>query len=185
MKSLTNYICLALVFIGASACNLFTSYSDEAAQCKALINTRDSIQSVYNSIDFDAIEHIGKTVETEIDSIKQLIDSKNFALSKEDAMFLGRYKSVSKPYRKLQKTRNQIEFDLRLSKKQLSDLKQDIDNKKIEKEALSTHLNSESEAIQIIKSNIDNFLKSTQSVSDEFNKDKDEIKRIFKAIEGK
>lgn len=185
MKSLTKYLSIALISIGAFACTLFTSYSEEAAQCNALINTRDSIQKVYDAIDFTAIETIGKIVESEMDSIKKLIAVNEYALSKEDAMFLGRYKSVSKPYRKLDKTRNQIEFDLRLSKKQLDDLKLDIDNKKIEKELLSTHLKTEGEALEIIISNIDNFLQSKQSVTEEFNKDKDEIKRIFKAIEGK
>jgi flagellar motor protein MotB len=182
---LTNYFLVAAISFSFAACSLFTSYKEEAGICDALIARHDSIQKAYDSIDFEEIEIIGKTVEAEMDSIKKLLSTTGFALKKEDAMFLGRYKSVSKPYRKLEETRQTIEFDLRLSKKQLADLKQDIDNKKIEKEALSTHLETEEEALQIVIKNINNFLKSKASVQEEFEKDKVEIKRIFKDIEGK
>jgi hypothetical protein len=185
LKSLTKYLLLCTIGFSIAACTLFTSYSEESAQCEALIASRDSIQTVYDNIDFTEVENIGQIVESEIDSIKSLLSSTGFALSKADAMFLGRYKSVSKPYRKLEKTKGQIEFDLRLCNKQLSDLKQDIDSKKIEKVNLATHLKTEKEALDIVINNINNFLKSKNSVKVEFEKDKEEIKRIFKAIEGK
>lgn len=185
MKSLTNYFLVAALSFAFVACSLFTSYKEEASKCEALIARHDSIQQVYDNINFEEIQIIGKTVETEMDSIKKLLSTTGYALKKEDAMFLGRYKSVSKPYRKLEETRHEIEFDLRLSKKQLTDLQQDINNKKIEKEALTTHLQTEEKALQVVINNIDNFINSKDGVKVEFEKDKEEIKRIFKDIEGK
>ena len=61
----------------------------------------------------------------------------------------------------------------------------DISNKSVPKDSVMLYLDSETEAVLIVQSNIEELKRSKSSVEEEFNKDQDEIKRIFKVVEGK
>lgn len=185
LKSLIKKSLIAGVTLTLVGCSLFTSYKEETTKCENLLATRDSLEEVYNEIDFEELIKIGEAATEQMDSIKHMLNSNGTTLSKEDAIFLGRYRSVSKPYRKLAENRQKIEFDLRLSKKQLEDLLKDISNKSVPKDSVMLFLDSETEAVLIVQSNIEELKRSKSSVEEEFNKDQDEIKRIFKVVEGK
>lgn len=147
--------------------------------------TRDSLEEVYNDINFEELIRVGETATEQMDSIKRMLKENGTTLSKEDAIFLGRYRSVSKPFRKLTENRNKIEFDLSLSKKQLDDLLKDINNKSIPRDSVMLFLDTEEEAVLVAQKNIEDLKESKRSVEEEFNKDQEEIKRIFKVVEGK
>lgn len=184
MKSSNKILAIAALAL-FTACSVFTSYQNEQNKADALLAKQDSLQQVFNNIDIEKITEIGQTTLGELDSILAMVKDKNLVLEKDDAIFLGRYKSLSKPYRKLNETRDFIVYDLNLSKKQLSALSKDIANKSIPKDSVNIFLNEEEQALKLVANNIEALKSSKNSVEKEYEQSQDEIKRIFMEIEAK
>ena len=161
---------------------MFVSYEKEHHEVSALISKRDSLEVVYKNVPFDEIIRVGETSLKKLDSVMKMLESKKIELKKEDGIFLGRYRGISKPFRKMDKTQYKLEYDLKFSKDQLVDLEKDISNKALPKDSVSIFLKDESKALEVIESNLTQLLNTKDLMVEEFEKNEAQINELISSL---
>ena len=180
MKFKTLY--LFLILFGLSACKLFVSYEQEAKQCNALQSKLDSLKLVYENVPFQEIERVGKASLKKLDSVMNYLSEKGEPLEKETGIFLGQYRGISKPFRKMTENKYRLESEIKYCEDQLKALATDIENKAAVKDSVIVYLQEEKEALKTLESKLNELYSIKDKMVEEFEKNEKKINEIIRSL---
>ena len=176
---------LALVVIAGllqSGCRAFTSYRDERATVDSLQQVVKQLDRQFGEIDFTTVEAIRGTVTMELDSVLTLCKTHDTYLTKEEGVFFGRYRDIMAPVRKAGTDRESLQREIDLAKKQLADLKTDLDNKALSKEQAQLYINQELLAVKSLQMSLNKFASGSEHLISRFREMRKEVNERIQAL---
>lgn len=181
-KSLrTSLLALPLLFL-LTQCNTFTSYKAEVSTVDSLLTEVKKMEERFNNLDFTTISTVKETVFLELDSVTNICKNNDVALTKEEAIFFGRYKGITKPVKKVDKDRGMLIHELEFTQKQLGNLKTDLDKKALSKEEAAKFIADEKMAVKTLEKSISNLERGSDILLTKFKQMRGEVNGHFKTI---
>lgn len=165
------------IVVTFSSCKFYSS-DNYIQKVDSLSIKLEEASSRYYSSNKDEIKLIYDTLTSDIKVFKESLDK-----MPEDSTLLADFNIYSDLYRD---TRNifklKIEKELKYSKKQLEDIKIDIESKALDSEQIEEYIYSEEQAIDILYSDINLFLGYSLKIDTLYPKLKPSINKIIEGI---
>jgi chromosome segregation ATPase len=156
-----KFLILSLTLL--TAC---VSYEDEQKEVKELQDRVTAIDTKIEQINVPQIIVIREGINSELAEIKETIDSLGVVLELDDMIFMQNYKMLTKPLKpkRFERVMSNVNIELEISKKQITDLANDVENKAIDKEQLKTFLRDEDEALKVIETKIEEIAQKKETL---------------------
>lgn len=154
-NALFGFVLVCLMFSGLTSCDPAVTYKKEIAELDSCINLVDSLQTVFDGIEFDSLQLMFNHTINNEDVIKRLYksDSVNQLLASQ----MNEAKSVRKAFKHLDSEKSNMETDLILSKGQLESLRTDVLAGVLNEEQIKQYLGVEKEAVNNLRMVVTDF----------------------------
>lgn len=159
-----NLFLIGLTFLGLASCQN-AEMKGQLKQTEELISTLDSIQSVYESIDWQLLDSASAVSQKNIEYIQQNLRD---TISKEDAAKLTVYRRAGKSIRKSKSKVQEFEKELAYSMNQCENLYSDGSNGLMKVEDYTEKLKVESEAVTKLVEQTEQLSTWAQDKSEDF-----------------
>lgn len=143
-SSVTFFIVLFTV-VGFVSCDPANTYKKEISSIDSCLTIVDSLQTVFDGIEFDSLALMYENTADNERVIKKyyIADTVNRSLASK----LNEAKSVRKSFQSLPDDKKKMEDELLLATTQLANLKTDITNGVLNKDQIEQYLNQEKKAL--------------------------------------
>lgn len=147
----TISLCFALIFL--SGCNN-NEFETEIKSVNNLIEKLDSAEAIFNEIDTAHYQVIADTISSNLNWITRSYKQSNDTMDRETAMFISDYRGSNKVFTKMDNTYSEISAEIEFSKKQLQELKHDLEEEALTAILANKYLVQEGEAVRAIMQSV-------------------------------
>jgi hypothetical protein len=159
-----------------------TRYTKEIAKVDSLQVVLGKIDTVFNTLDSARIGQIAKEIKLNLIFLQNNCSD---TISEEMAEFLDEYNSVSETLELVNKRLSEMAIELKNSKKQLADLRSDLEHNILKAEQVKVDMEREAAATKGIQESIDVLLKVLKDNAALFEKDDSKVKELIEKIKNK
>lgn len=176
-----NKFILGILFvaIGLGACN--TPNQNEIKEVEALIAKVDSTEKALLSLDTAKIFGTKRQLATDIKEFERIKDT----LTREEAFRVADYFGSKKKFYRLSARYPQFIADIELSKKQLNNLKQDLENDLVKKDYYSTYYADEHSAFKDLEFQVNKLVTGIDVVVDKYETDRPKLLELMEELKQK
>jgi len=119
------------------------------------LNTQlDSLETVFNSIDLERAVASNVKVEQDANALKMYVNNYPEAFDKKIGVLIDELGFAKKAFSRIEKNHGNLKEEINYSKKQLQDLKADLNNNNLSAEKGKEYLQKEKKAIDELRKNI-------------------------------
>ncbi len=168
MKTRIAITILLSTFLLAS-CNQ-TNYPNEIKTIDSLLTRIDSAENLYSKIDTSGLYEEGRTFKMKFNFVKNAYEQSEDTLNHDMAILISEYRDLRKPYAQFKDMYVANAKELEFSKKQLFDLRHDLEYNLLDTNFVRRMVNSERDATESLVNETKNLFSGRKSIIDENNR---------------
>ncbi len=139
-----------------------TKYSKEISQIESMENRLDSVEKILLNIDTLGFTEAGQKFFDNLNFVQQAYTETSDTMPRDVAMLMSDYRSLKKPSKGFMSRFFSVNEELKFSKEQLRDLKEDLEHNRMEAELVKKSLQDESLAVENVISDIEGLRLSAE-----------------------
>ena len=181
MKAITILSLPLLVSVGVSQQSCSTGDAAKVAAIDSLISLTDSLSTVVNAIELPVYQHMDSVFRSQKNWIEgQFSDT----LDRERAIILGNYhRAMNKSLGRVLRNRNEMHQELDYSRKQLGNLRHDVDRGLLHDNPKETYFGQERLVLQQLTASVDVLRSSAATAQREWDRYHLKVDSIRAAID--
>jgi chromosome segregation ATPase len=168
MKKLILPLLTVLLLVAAlSSCHK-SDFKTELKTIDSLKTTVERSEKTLNSIVPDEVNGITSKILADLDSAEMTLEKNKLTITREDAVFFGRYKALTSSVESFNALYNKLKTELSKTKEQLSNLKTDLANGTIEEDKASSYIKAEKNSVTTLNdavAHLDSIVKNLREKS--------------------
>lgn len=153
MKKIILILLSGSILLNLNSCTEHP-YSSEIKQVAALQSQLDSLNDVFRTLDLEDAVLKGIQIKEDAEELKMYIRNYPEAMTTEIGTLIDDLKAAGKTYGTIEKGHSQLREDLFTSKKQLKNLKADLQKNILVREKVQDYMISEKKSMKVLVKNV-------------------------------
>lgn len=148
-------IFISFLMFAVGSCNPSEKYKTEIAEIDSCLNVLDSVEALYNGIEFDSLKLMVEHVLDNEDSIQVYYHPDTLSL--EIGTRMNECKGIRKSLKNLDAKRDDFAAEIDAVRLQLTNLKTDIENGAFAEEKMKGYIDEEKMALNVLNLSLTDF----------------------------